>query len=70
MALFTALAIILNLVVSVPAPFADFLFYEVWEVPIVVALLILGFWGAGTVALLNALILEAVKPGALPTGPA
>lgn len=68
-ALFTALAIVLNLVVSVPAPYAGFLTYEVWEVPVVLALLLLGFWGGCTVALLNAVALEAVKPGALPTGP-
>ncbi|MDV3293280.1 MAG: hypothetical protein LYZ70_03325 [Nitrososphaerales archaeon] len=68
-ALFTALALVLNLVVSVPAPYADFLFYEVWEIPVVVALLVLGFWGGSTVAVLNALALELAKPGALPTGP-
>jgi riboflavin transporter FmnP len=68
-ALFTALAVILNFLISVPAPYADFLLYEVWEVPILISLLILGFWGGTTVAVLNTLVLEIVKPGALPTGP-
>ena len=68
-ALLTSLAIVLNFVVSIPAPFADFLFYEVWEVPILVSLLLLGFWGGTSVALLNTIVLEAVKPGPLPTGP-
>ena len=69
MALFTALAIVLNFLISIPAPFADFLLYEVWEIPILLSLLVLGFWGGMTVAVLNAIVLEAVKPGALPTGP-
>jgi len=68
-ALFTAIAIVLNLVVSFPAPFADFLFYEVWEVPIVLAFLLLGLRSGVTVAFLNSVVLELVKPGALPTGP-
>ncbi len=68
-ALFTALAIILNFTVSFPAPFADFLLYEVWEVPIVIAFLLLGLQSGVTVAFLNSIVLELVKPGALPTGP-
>ncbi len=68
-ALFTALAIILNLAFSFPAPFADFLFYEVWEIPIVLAFLLLGLRSGVTVAFLNTIVLELVKPGATPTGP-
>lgn len=68
-ALFTAIAIILNLAVSFPAPFADFLLYEVWEVPIVLAFLLLGLQSGVTVAFLNTIVLELVKPGVLPTGP-
>ncbi len=68
-ALFTALAIILNFLISVPDPGATFLFFEVWEVPIYAILLILGVRSAATVAVLNALVLEVVKPGSLPTGP-
>ncbi len=69
-ALFTAMAVILNFAISFPAPFADFLFYEVWEVPIVIAFLLLGFQSGVTVAFLNSIVLELVKPGALPAGPA
>ncbi len=68
-ALLTAIAIILNLTVSFPAPFADFLLYEVWEVPIVLAFLLLGLQGGVTVAFLNTIVLELVKPGVIPTGP-
>ncbi len=68
-ALFTALAIIVNLAFSFPAPFADFLLYEFWEVPIVTAFLLLGLRSGVTVAFLNTIVLELVKPGALPTGP-
>ena len=68
-ALFTALAVVLNLAVAVPAPFEPFLFYEVWEVPILLGVLILGFWDGTTVAVLNTLLLEAYRPGALPVAP-
>jgi len=68
-ALFTALAVVLNLVIAVPAPYEPFLFYEVWEVPILLAVLMLGFWDGTTVAVLNTLLLEAYRPGALPVAP-
>jgi len=68
-ALFTALAVVLNLVVAVPAPYEPFLFYEVWEVPILLAVLMLGFWDGTTVAVINTLLLEAYRPGALPVAP-
>ena len=68
-ALFTTLALVLNLLVSVPAPYAGFLFYEVWEIPILLSVLLLGFWSGVTVAALNTVVLEALKPGPLPTGP-
>lgn len=56
-------------VFSVPVPFATFLYYELWEIPVVLGLLILGFWGGTTVAVVNAAVLEVVNPGSLPTGP-
>jgi riboflavin transporter FmnP len=68
-ALLTALAVILNLAISFPAPYATFLQYEIWEIPIVLALLMLGVRSGVTVAFLNSVVLELVKPGALPTGP-
>jgi len=68
-ALFTALAIVLNLAIAIPAPYEPFLLYEVWEVPILLAVLMLGFWDGTTVAVLNTLLLEAYRPGALPIAP-
>jgi len=68
-ALLTALAVVLNLAVAFPAPYEPFLFYEVWEVPILLAVLMLGFWDGATVAVLNTLLLEAYRPGALPVAP-
>lgn len=68
-AMLAVLAVALNLVIAIPAPFAGFLYYEVWEVPVVLGFLALGFWGGASVAVLNSLVLEAVNPGSLPTGP-
>jgi riboflavin transporter FmnP len=67
-ALFTALAVVLN-GLTVPAPYAGFLLYGVWEVPVLLALLMLGFRGGLAVAALNGLALEFINPGGLPTGP-
>src|SRR5438552_18252948 len=68
-ALLTALAVILNLTISFPAPYAAFLTYEIWEVAVVLALLILGVRSGVTVAVLNSVVLELLKPGAIPPGP-
>ena len=67
-ALFTALAVVLN-GPSIPAPYAGFLLYGVWEVPVLVAMLYLGFGGGVAVAVLNGVALEFINPGGLPTGP-
>jgi riboflavin transporter FmnP len=67
-AVFTAMAVDLS-PISIPDPFASYLLFGVWEIPVVIAFLMLGVWGGSAVAGLNALVLEAVKPGALPTGP-
>jgi riboflavin transporter FmnP len=67
-ALFTSVAVVLNFAVAIPAPFAYFLNYEVWEVPVLVAFLLLGFWSGMTVAVLNAFVLE-FHLTSLPTGP-
>jgi riboflavin transporter FmnP len=67
-AILTALASVLNFTVEVPAPYLPFLQYEVWEVPILLAALLLGLTGGLTVAALNTLVLE-VHPGVLPSGP-
>jgi riboflavin transporter FmnP len=67
-AIFTAMAVVLN-GLTVPAPYAGFLLYGIWEIPVLLALLILGFGGGLAVASLNGLALEFINPGGLPTGP-
>ncbi|MEM0111584.1 MAG: hypothetical protein QXK90_02330, partial [Candidatus Parvarchaeota archaeon] len=53
---FTALTIILNLSpIKIPAPYAPYLIYQVWEVPIVAAFLLYGFSISLIVALTNTL---------------
>ncbi len=69
-AIFAAFAVALNLSpVKVPAPYAPFLIYQLWEIPIVAALLLFGPRIGVAVAVINTLVLLAVFPGALPTGP-
>lgn len=67
---FTALTIMLNLSpIKMPAPYAPYLTYQVWEVPIVAAFLLYGFSLSLIVAVINTLTLLVVYPGALITGP-
>ena len=68
--IFTALAVALNIYgPKIPFPPAPFLFFSFWEIPIVIAFLMVGPRAGLAVSLINALILFAVFPGALPTGP-
>lgn len=68
--LFSALALVINLSrLSVPAPFAGFLSYEIWEIPIVIALLMFGTSAGISVSLINVVALLLIQPGALPSGP-
>jgi riboflavin transporter FmnP len=68
--IFVALTTALNIAgPKIPAPYAPFLFYQIWEIPIVAAFLIVGPKTGISVAGLNTLILLIVFPGALPTGP-
>ncbi|MDA4119278.1 MAG: hypothetical protein OK436_01700 [Thaumarchaeota archaeon] len=67
-AIFTAMAVVLN-GLTVPAPYAGFLLYGIWEIPVLLALLLLGFGGGLAVAALNGVALEFINPGGLPTGP-
>lgn len=68
---FAALTIALNLSspIKIPAPYAPFLIYQIWEIPIVAAFLLYGAVVGFTIAVLNTLVLFAVFPGELPTGP-
>jgi len=70
--IFAAIAITLNPTLthlSVPAPFDPGLFYQLWEIPIVIALLIISPLSSIIVCLLNTSVLLILFPGALPTGP-
>ena len=69
-ALFSSIAIILNYShLQFPAPYAPFLIYEVWEIPIISALLILGLYPSLIVAVVNTGVLLLINPGALGSGP-
>lgn len=71
-AVFAALTIILNPTftkIGIPAPYAPFLIYQIWEIPIVAALLLCGLTSGVLISLLNTVVLLAIFPGALPTGP-
>jgi len=69
-ALFAALTVALNLSpIKFPAPFAPFLYYQIWEIPIVAALFLFGLKVGVAVTIINTGALLVVFPGALPTGP-
>ncbi|MGD0643508.1 MAG: hypothetical protein ABSA75_01225 [Candidatus Bathyarchaeia archaeon] len=68
--IFIALTSALNIAgPKIPAPYLPFLYYQVWEIPIVVAFLAMGPKAGVAITVINTLILLAVFPGALPTGP-
>jgi len=67
---FAALTIALNLSpIKIPAPYAPYLIYQIWEIPIVAAFLLYGTVVGVTIAIINTIVLFAVFPGTLPTGP-
>lgn len=67
---FSALAIALNLSpIKIPAPYAPYLVYQIWEIPIVTAFLLFGATVGVLITVVNTLALFAYYPGALPTGP-
>jgi riboflavin transporter FmnP len=69
---FAALTVALNPAISgigVPAPYAPFLIYNLWEIPIVAAFLLIGPISGLAIACLNAAVLFAFFQGPLPTGP-
>lgn len=67
---FTALTIALNLSpLKLPAPYAPFLYYQIWEIPIVTAFLLFGPPTGVGIAIINTIALLAIFPGELPTGP-
>jgi riboflavin transporter FmnP len=69
-AIFGAITIVLNLSpFKIPAPFAPYLIYQIWEIPIVAAFLLYGLTVGFSISVINTLVLLAVFPGELPTGP-
>ena len=69
-AVFTAVTVALVLSpAKIPAPYAPFLKYQIWEIPIVAAFLLYGLSVGVSISILNTVILLGVYPGDLPTGP-
>lgn len=67
---FTALTIILNLSsLRIPFPPAEYLVYNLWEIPIVAAFLLFGLTTGIIIAVFNTAVLFIVFPGMLITGP-
>jgi len=68
--IFAALTLALNLSpVKIPAPYAPYLIYQIWEIPIVAAFLLYGVVAGIIIAIINTAVLFGVFPGTLPTGP-
>jgi len=69
-AIFAALSVALVLSpAKFPAPYAPFLKYQIWEIPLVAAFLLYGPLVGVAVSGINTIILLVVYPGDLPTGP-
>jgi len=66
---FTALALSLSQI-RIPAPYAPFLYYQIWEIPIIIAFLLISPRAGIAVSIMNTLFLFVIFPGNLPTGPA
>lgn len=67
--IFTALAIVLGQLIKIPAPYAPFLYYQIWEIPIIVAFILISPWAGLLISLFNTGVLLVIFPGDLPTGP-
>jgi len=69
---FAALTVALNpelTKIFLPAPYAPFLLYQIWEIPIVAAFLLVSPKSGVAIAALNAVVLLAIFQGASPLGP-
>ncbi|MCW4005233.1 MAG: hypothetical protein NWF04_01340 [Candidatus Bathyarchaeota archaeon] len=69
---FAALTVALNPVISkigIPAPYAPYLIYGIWEIPIIVAFLLLGVKSGLAISFMNSVVLFAFYQGSLPAGP-
>ncbi len=69
--IFVALTTALNVAgPKIPAPYAPFLYYQIWEIPIVVAFLALGVIGGLIISAINTVILTIYFNGGFsPLGP-
>jgi len=69
--IFAALTVALNLspAPKIPAPYMPFLYYQLWEIPIVAAFLLFGPLVGVLIAIINTVVLLGLFPGNLPTGP-
>jgi riboflavin transporter FmnP len=68
---FAAVIVALNPAISgiaIPAPYAPYLLYQIWEIPIVAAFALISRKAAVSIAILNAAVLATFFPGALPMG--
>ena len=66
---FSALAIVLNFLIRVPDPFASFLFYQIWEIPILIAFFLFGVATMLFVTCVNLVALFIFFQGASILGP-
>jgi riboflavin transporter FmnP len=67
---FAALSVVLDVLpIHVQAFFATYLYYQIWEIPIVAAFLLYGARVAVLITLINTAILLIWFPGSLPSGP-
>jgi len=66
---FSALAVALNFTVRIPAPFAPYLIYQIWEIPLVAAFFLFGTQIFLFATGINTIVLLIFFPGALPLGP-
>lgn len=70
---FAALTVALNPTltgISLAAPYVVGPIYQIWEIPIVIAFLIISPLAGVAISLLNTAVLFAIFPGMIPTGPA
>ncbi len=72
-AVFGALAVVLTVSspIRIPAPYTPFpfLYYQIWEIPLVAAFLLFGPKIGTLISIVNTAVLLVVFQGALPTGP-
>jgi len=70
--IFSALAIVLHppfFPLAIPAPYAPFLIYSLWEIPLIIAFIVFGPLIGIISAFMNSIILYVFFPGSLPVGP-